>query len=89
MDALKFLKIHNHMYKDMHIDVENLSWMDGSDTAYLQNIVDIQDNQSDIISPPAKHLTVSDIQTNPVNNISQHNNFQTIDSYSGSVIKKE
>ena len=86
IESLLFLKDHNPLYKDVVIDIRNLSWMRGSDEACLENIIDIHDSDNEDISPMSSSCNVSHIQCNDrsTKGVGSSNSMD----YCGAVIKK-
>lgn len=47
LNALKWLKVHNPLYKDVKIIESNLDWMKGKQSEDLTNVITIECNESD------------------------------------------
>ena len=88
MKALYFLKMHNPLYANVHIDIANLSWMGDSDEAELNNIIDIDDYQQFTQLDSKDITTVASIQTNPSSNFDDSSNSVIVMEHNGDVVEK-
>jgi hypothetical protein len=45
LNALVWLKKHNHLYRDITIDEKNLDWMNGKKQCNISNLINIESSE--------------------------------------------